>query len=175
MRHTLHYSLLALFIVVCDQVAKRWAYMRLRLGSDISVIDGFFKLSYTENPGIAFGLFSDSQHILKIWLLAAISIIAIGLVVYFAIKSPPDKRLLLIALMFVLGGVIGNLIDRIVYGVVIDFIEFYIGERHWPNFNIADTAICVGAVLLSIDILREPKNEALPVRQDERQEEGASK
>jgi signal peptidase II len=140
-----------------DQVSKYWAYNKLRFNPDIGVIDGFFKLSYVENTGIAFGVLSSFSGNWKIWLLSSISVIAISLVTYFALKAPGNKKLFLIALMLVLGGIIGNLIDRIHLHAVIDFIELYVGDYHWPTFNVADMAICIGAFFLSIDILSEVK------------------
>jgi signal peptidase II len=168
----LRYFLLPVLVIFVDQVTKYWAYTRLRISPDIDVINSFLKLSYVENPGIAFGVFSDTSGALKLWALAAISLIAIGLVVYFALKTPPDKILPAAALMLVLGGIIGNLIDRLWLGAVIDFIELYIEQYHWPTFNIADAAICVGALLLSIDILRDPKG--VEEAHSERPKEGAT-
>jgi signal peptidase II len=168
------YFIISIIVVIFDQASKYWAYTRLRTGTEIDVIDGLFKFSYAENPGIAFGMFSESSGALKVWILAAISLLAIALVVYFALKSPPDKRLAVIALMLVLGGIIGNLIDRMWLGAVVDFIELYVGEYHWPTFNIADAAICIGAVLLSIDILNEPKSTTEDARSKERPKEGAT-
>lgn len=170
----LRYSILAIVILILDQVTKFWAYGRLRTGPDITVIDGLFKLSYTENPGIAFGMLSESESALKIWLLAAVSLAAVAVVIYFAIKAPPNNRLMMVALMCVLGGIIGNLIDRVRLGVVIDFILLYVGEYRWPTFNIADAAICIGAVLLSIDILRDGEPAAATAGSGDQPKEGAS-
>jgi len=153
----LRYFFLPLLVILADQASKYWAFTKLRSGLDVHVIDNCFKLSYAENPGIAFGIFSESSGAMKTWTLAAISLVAIGLVIFFALKAPREKRLPVVALMLVLGGIVGNLIDRMWLGAVIDFIEIYIGKYHWPTFNIADAAICVGALLLSIDILRDPK------------------
>ncbi len=156
----LRYGFLSLLILLLDQVSKYWAYTRLRTGTDVSVIEGLFKLSYVENPGIAFSFWAQSDSTIKIWVLAGTSLLAIGLVIYFASQSPAKDYLLRIALMFILGGIVGNLIDRLRLGVVIDFIEFYLGQYHWPTFNIADAAICVGAVLLGIDILKKSPDAA---------------
>src|ERR1041385_6616295 len=113
LKTTLRYLVISLFVVLIDQASKYWAYLKLRTGADITIIPGFFKLSYTENPGIAFGMLSEAHGSAKVWLLSAVSLVAIVLVIYFALKSPPDKRRLLAALMLVLGGIAGNLIDRV--------------------------------------------------------------
>lgn len=143
-------------MLLADQASKLWARAHLRSGSDLHVIDGLFKLSYAENPGIAFGIFAESETALKTWVLAGVSLLAIGLVFYFLTRTPSGKVLVSIALTVLLGGIVGNLIDRVRLGVVIDFIEVYVGQYHWPTFNIADAAICVGAALLSLDIARDP-------------------
>lgn len=157
LKQILRYLPLSIIVVLLDQASKYWAYTKLRASSDIGVVENFFKLSYVENTGIAFGVLSNINGNWKIWLLSTISIIAISLVTYFALKAPGNKKLFLIALMLVLGGIIGNLIDRLHLHAVIDFIELYVGDYHWPTFNIADMAICIGAFFLSIDILREVK------------------
>lgn len=155
MTQLLRFLPLSLLVVLLDQITKYWAYYNLRFKPDVQVINNFFKLSYAENPGIAFGVLSDIEGNWKVWLLSTVSFIAISLVTYFAYNAPPTKKLLIIALTLILGGIIGNLIDRLHLQVVIDFLEFYVGSYHWPTFNIADMAICIGAGLLSIDILTE--------------------
>ncbi|MBL8150086.1 MAG: signal peptidase II [Blastocatellia bacterium] len=171
MRRFLLYLPLTFFVLALDQATKLWAYVQIRHKPDISVIDGFLKFSYAENPGIAFGIFSSYMGNAKTIGLLAISFIAIGFVCYLLSKTPSEKRLVITALMLVLGGIIGNLLDRIRFGVVIDFIEFYVGTFHWPNFNIADAAICIGAALLSIDILKEPSKHPKPTEHSLEQNE----
>lgn len=161
MKQILKYLPLSLLVISLDQITKYWAYNNLRSKPDVHVIDNLFKLSYTENAGIAFGILSETNGNWKVWLLSAISFIAISLVIYFVSTSPSNKGLFLISLMLVLGGIVGNLLDRLHLQVVIDFIEVYLGDYHWPTFNIADVAICAGAFLLSVDILLETK-ETLP-------------
>lgn len=156
MRNAVRYLPLSLLVLLADQASKLWAYARLRSGSDHHVIDGFFKFSYAENPGIAFGIFAESNALLKTWVLVGVSLLAIGLVFYFLTQTPSGKVGVSMALAVLLGGIVGNLVDRVRLGVVIDFIEVYVGQYHWPTFNIADAAICLGAVLLSLDIVRDP-------------------
>ena len=102
---------------------------------------------FTENEGIAFGMLKE-HHLL--WLLISISFIAIGIVLYYLVRTPASNPLLLISLALMAGGISGNLIDRIRIGQVIDFIDFY--YIHWPIFNIADTSITVGALLMAVDL-----------------------
>lgn len=158
LKSIVRYLPITFLVLILDQLSKYWAYTELRFRPDINIISGLMKFSYAENPGIAFGIFAESDSRLKVVALALISLIAIGMVIYFSLKAANNK-MALIALMLVLGGIIGNLVDRVHLSIVIDFIEVYYRSYHWPTFNIADAAICIGAALLSIDILREPKAE----------------
>lgn len=151
----LRYLAVTLGIVAFDQATKYWAYTHLRNNEDVTVITSCFKLSYVENRGIAFGLFNNSHNTAKTLVLSGISLLAVVLVSYFILTTAPYKRLLLVALTLILGGIIGNMVDRIHLQFVIDFLELYFGSYHWPNFNIADAAICIGAGLLTIDILTD--------------------
>lgn len=155
MRNAIRYLPLSVLVLLADQASKLWAYARLRLGSELQIVDGFFKLSYAENPGIAFGIFAEADTALKTWGLAGVSLLAIGLVFYFLTRTPSGKVIISVALAVLLGGIVGNLVDRVRLGVVIDFIEVYVGDYHWPTFNIADAAICIGAALLSLDMVRD--------------------
>jgi signal peptidase II len=154
LKRILSYLPLTLLIVVSDQITKYWAYQRLRTGIDIEVINGFWRFTYTENRGIAFGLFNSQASPGKTVLLSAISVIAAGLVILYAVQKVGNNRLLLVALMAVLGGIIGNLIDRLYGGAVIDFIDIYYASYHWPTFNVADIGICVGTGLMALDLFR---------------------
>ncbi|MCS6883860.1 MAG: signal peptidase II [Acidobacteriota bacterium] len=156
----MRYLPVSLLVLLADQVSKLWAYDNLRYRADRDLIDGFLKLSYAENPGIVFGLFAETESPAKTWLLAAISLSAAACIVHLLLKATPQQKLLTIALSVLLGGIAGNLIDRFRLGAVIDFIELYIGQYHWPTFNIADTAICVGAVLIGIDTFRSSESKS---------------
>lgn len=151
----LRYLLVTLGIVAFDQATKYWAYSQLRNNEDVTVIAKCFKLSYVENRGIAFGILNNSNNNAKTFVLSGISLLAVALVGYFILTAARHKRLLLVALALILGGIVGNMLDRIHLQFVIDFLELYFGSYHWPNFNIADAAICIGASLLTIDILTD--------------------
>lgn len=140
-------------VVVLDQASKQWAAAVLRRGEDIDVVDGFLKLTYAENPGIAFSFFNSGTQGTR-WILVTFSLAAAIGVVLYALKQ--DARLVRVQTTFalLLGGIVGNLIDRAMTGRVIDFIDAYVGTHHWPTFNIADSAISVGAVLLALELFR---------------------
>ena len=143
------YLAITAVVIVLDQITKSWVAAVLRDGGDIVLIRGFLNLSYTENPGIAFGMLNDGN--VK-WLLVGISVVAIAVVIFYLMRTGAYNRLLLVALSLLAGGITGNLIDRIRMGRVIDFIEVYYKTSHFPVFNVADTAITIGAMLLAYDL-----------------------
>ncbi len=150
----LWYMIVTAFVLVLDQFTKYWVSMSLREGDEIDVIRGFLKISYTENPGIAFGVFGSGQ--LR-WLLVAVSVTAIVVVIFYLMRTPSSNSLLLWSLALLAAGICGNLIDRIQLGRVIDFIEVYYRSYHWPVFNVADTAITIGAALMAIELFLSPQ------------------
>ena len=150
------YVLIATLVMLFDQFTKYWVSMRLREGDEIDIIRGFFKLSYTENPGIAFGMLNNGN--VK-WLLVAISVAAIMVVVYYLRRTPISNTLLLWSLSLLAAGICGNLIDRVRLGRVIDFILLYYRDYQWPVFNVADTAITIGAALMAIELFLAPQPE----------------
>ena len=152
----LRYLLIATLVLAFDQFTKYWVSVKLNDGDEIDIIKGFFKLSYTENPGIAFGMLNNGN--LK-WLLVSISVAAILVVVYYMIRTPASNTLLLWTLALLAAGICGNLIDRFRLGRVIDFILVYYKDYQWPVFNIADTAITIGAALMAIELFLAPQAE----------------
>lgn len=150
------YLIIAALVMFLDQFTKYWVSIELREGDEIDVIRGFFKLSYTENPGIAFGMLNNGN--VK-WLLVSISVAAILVVIYYMMRSPASNRLLLWSLALLAAGICGNLIDRIRLGRVIDFILLYYKDYQWPVFNVADTAITIGAALMAIELFLSPQAE----------------
>jgi signal peptidase II len=139
-------------VILVDQASKRWAYTVLRTtpGRTKSVIANFFDLSYAENPGIAFSLFNSGEAGTKMVLLGIACCAALGIGGY-SFLVPRNQWRMLTILALILGGIIGNAIDRAVYGSVIDFIDVYVGNSHFPTFNIADSAISVGAFFLAVE------------------------
>jgi signal peptidase II len=150
----LPYFAITVAVIAADQASKLWAHsvLRVKPNQTLEVIRGFFNFSYAENPGIAFSLFNSGAATTKAFLLGIACVAAIGLTVYM-LRTPPSERRLLATLGLILGGVAGNALDRVTYGAVIDFLDVFVGASHWPTFNIADSAICVGAVVLAIDAL----------------------
>jgi signal peptidase II len=141
--------------VVFDQITKIWARGELRLGQKTAVIDGYWDWELAENPGAAFSMFGDGT---MRWLLSAIAALAVVAIGWMIAKSEPRQRMLRVALALVAGGALGNLIDRVYYGVVTDFVRWRWHDAKWPIFNIADVALVIGAGLIIIDSLRkQPK------------------
>ncbi len=118
------------------------------------VIPGFFDLVRSQNPGVAFGLFSDSTGRYRTVLLVAFSLIALSVLAGILWRIQKLEPKVAIALSLIFGGALGNVFDRVRFGTVTDFLDFYIGTSHWYTFNLADTAICIGAGLLLLDMLR---------------------
>jgi signal peptidase II len=158
------------FVIIADQITKFLAVANLsRLlpnGDHVpdhvaTVIDGFFRFKYAENTGAAWSLFKDASAGFRIPFFIIITLVAIGFIVWFYRKIDAKQKLLALAISSILGGALGNLIDRIRMGYVVDFIDWYItvdsGEKHWPTFNVADAAITVGVVLLMIEMIFRQK------------------
>jgi signal peptidase II len=146
--------LIAIAVVVLDRVTK-WAIVQtITLDDAINVIPGLFRLTHLENTGAAFSLFADSTSPFKTMLLIAFSLGALAVVSFLLWKERTIFNAGTLALSLILGGAVGNLWDRLVDGKVTDFLDFYIGIHHWPPFNVADSAIVVGALLLLLRMLR---------------------
>src|SRR5215468_8310808 len=148
------YLLLVAATLVLDRWTKVLIQKRFDLNESISVIDGFFNITYVRYTGVAFGIFSSISSPAKSVLLSAFTAFAAVVVVTYSVRSSARNRLLQIALALILGGALGNLYDRLSYGYVVDFIELYAGSYHWPSFNVADSAISIGVALLALDIIR---------------------
>jgi signal peptidase II len=155
-----HFAL-ALFVVLLDRWTKRLVAARIAMFSHIQIIPGFFRLTHTENTGAAFSLFADSQSHWKTALLIGFSFIAMVIVSVLLWRQRRALTITGIALSLILGGAVGNLWDRVASGRVVDFLLFYVNQYQWPVFNLADSAIVVGASLLVIEILfrKTPREE----------------
>ena len=152
--------LISALIVIADRLTKSLVSRHIALGDAITVIPGFLRITHWLNEGAAFSLFADSAspNVVR-WGLIAFSAIAAIAVLVALIRLGSRISLTTIALALVLGGAIGNLHDRIRYGSVVDFIEVHIFSYHWPDFNVADSCIVVGACLLLLDSLLPRKSE----------------
>ncbi len=149
--------LLALFVVLLDRWTKHLAAVRIPLYQHIQVIPGFFRLTHTENTGAAFSLFADSPSHWRTTLLITFSVVAMVVVIALLWKQTKALTISGIALSLILGGAFGNLWDRVARGRVVDFLLVYVKQYQWPVFNLADSAIVVGACLLVIEIIFAPK------------------
>ena len=147
------YLLIALIVVALDRWTKHVVAQRISLYSHIQVIPGFFRLTHTENTGAAFSLFADSTAPWKAVLLIGFSVVALAVVSFLLWKNDQAHMATGIGLSLIMGGALGNLWDRVARGRVVDFLLFYIKRYQWPVFNLADSAIVVGAGLLVIEIL----------------------
>ncbi len=145
--------LIAALVLAVDRLTKWTIAHRLSLHDSIQVIPGFFRIVHAENPGAAFGIFAESPAPWKIALLILFSVIALLIVSALLWKSSHRLTATGVGLSLILGGAIGNLWDRIVSRHVVDFLLFYIGRFQWPAFNVADSAIVIGAGLLVVEIL----------------------
>ncbi|HVR29828.1 MAG TPA: signal peptidase II [Thermoanaerobaculia bacterium] len=157
-------GLVSLAVLVLDQWTKHLAENALAGRPPLTVVPGFLDLVLVENTGVAFGLFAAGSSSLGVLALTLLGLVALGLVLYYFWRTPENNRVVLFSLALILGGAIGNLVDRVMSGSVTDFIDVYVGTHHWPTFNAADSAITVGIVLLSIDALwvRRPAEPETP-------------
>jgi signal peptidase II len=131
-------------VVLFDQLTKALVLRTVPLNTTIPVIGGFFNLTHIYNPGGAFGLMANLSATLRAIIFLFISSLAVAVIFYFYKKTPAHYTSLAAAFALIFGGAIGNLIDRIRLGMVIDFLDFYLGNWHWPAFNVADSAISIG-------------------------------
>jgi signal peptidase II len=148
-----YFFLIAALVVALDRYTKWLIAHRLTMHDSITVIPGFFRIIHTENPGAAFGLFADSPSQWKVALLIIFSLLALAVVSTLLWRNSHRLTSTGVGLSLILGGAIGNLWDRIVSRHVVDFLLFYVGRYQWPAFNVADSAIVVGACLLVFEIL----------------------
>ncbi len=148
-----YFFLIALAVVVLDRLTKLAVARYIPLRDTITIIPGLFQISHVENRGAAFGLFADSAFPWKIAALVGFSLIALIIVTVLLWKSGQTLTTTTIGLSLILGGAAGNLWDRVVAGRVVNFLHFYIASYSWPDFNVADSAIVIGAALLVSEIL----------------------
>ena len=159
------YFLTALAVLLLDRVTKWMVEGHIELHDTIQVIPGFFRLTHVQNRGAAFGLFAESPSEWKVGVLVLFSVIALVVVSALLWRNSHALTMTGSALALILGGAIGNLWDRLLSGHVVDFLDFYVDTYHWPAFNVADSAIVIGAVLLVAEILFKPSTEENVVRQ----------
>jgi signal peptidase II len=148
-----YHFLIAVGVIMLDRVTKWLVATRVDLHDSISILPGFVRLTHVQNSGAAFGLFADSTSEWKTSILIMFSTIALIVVSALLWKNSHSITVTGVGLSLILGGAVGNLWDRLLYGRVVDFLDFYISQYHWPAFNIADSAIVIGALLLVAETL----------------------
>ena len=149
--------LLCLLVLPLDQLTKGWVAANIPRYGGIDVIEGFFRISHARNPGAAFGFAQGAPA----WMFIGLTVAALGLIGSFYRKIPAGDRFSAVSLGLIVAGALGNLIDRVRYGEVVDFLQFDLQLFIFPDFNVADSAIVIGVGLLLLDsVLRRPSEEA---------------
>lgn len=148
-----HLLLISGILVGLDQLTKALVLAWMPLHSVHPVIPGLLNLVHVQNPGGAFGFLAGQSQALRMFLFVGVTALAIGLIVMLYRQVPPSNRRLRLALALLCGGALGNLIDRLRLGQVVDFVDVYVGNWHWPAFNVADSAITVGVMLFMLDMV----------------------
>jgi signal peptidase II len=152
MNHRLAGFALLFAVFAADRASKLWIQTRFSPFDVWAVIPGFLNIVHAENPGMAFGLLSNHDSSWRSFLLVGVSLAILVVLGRLLWQSASTGRRQMVALGLVMGGACGNLYDRVLRGAVTDFIDVYVGSYHWPTFNIADSAITVGAILLVLDL-----------------------
>lgn len=143
----------AVVLVILDQISKSLVLAKMPLYKTIPVIKGFFSLTHVHNPGGAFGFLAQNGSPWRHWMFLGAAIMALGLILYFHHQTPRSHPYLALGLSLIFGGAIGNLIDRVRFGEVVDFLDFYVANHHWPTFNVADSAVTVGVGIFIVHIV----------------------
>ncbi len=151
------FGIVSAVVLVVDQLTKVYIDRTMQLYQSIPVIDGLFNITYLRNKGAAFSFLADASWRLPFFI--AISVIASVVILSVFLRLKAEQRFTALSLSLIFSGAVGNLIDRARQGEVIDFLDVYWRGHHWPAFNVADSAICVGVFLLAIDMLREERRQ----------------
>jgi len=155
--HLAFFVVPAVLLVVVDQITKSLVVNNLPVHSSEALIEGFLNLVHVRNRGMAFGMLNGLSTNTASYILAAVSVIAVVAIILYALKYSDGSQTTIFALSLILGGAVGNLIDRLRLGEVIDFIDFFIGSFHWPAFNAADSGITIGTFLIILSHLFRKK------------------
>lgn len=156
----IHYLVISLIVLALDAWTKWLVSSHISPHESISLIPNLFELVHVRNTGAAFGIGANSGSQLVPLLLNGGALAVFLTVVVYAIRTAVTDRVLQVGLHLILGGAIGNLLDRFRLGYVVDFLDVYIRDHHWPAFNVADSAICIGIALLFLDMRRKPEGVA---------------
>lgn len=157
------YFAVSLAVLLFDQWTKGIVMRNFQVHESREVVPGLFDLTYVQNSGAAFGLFASVDSSIKAIVLNSVAVLVFLIVSGYALRSSHKSVRLQMGLALILGGAVGNLLDRVRFTYVVDFLDFSISGHHWPAFNVADSAICAGVALLFLDMLqREDEAEARP-------------
>lgn len=158
---------LLLFVVVLDQFAKAWIVKSFALYESLEIIPGFFNLTYLTNKGSAFGFLADVDGDWRHYFFLSLATVALVLLFVAWVRMRKDHSLYGPALALIAGGTVGNVIDRVRLGAVVDFLDFYVAGHHWPAFNVADSAITIGVALFLIgNLLEERKKKEITLSEN---------
>ncbi|HSA60951.1 MAG TPA: signal peptidase II [Nitrospiraceae bacterium] len=146
-------------VIVADQITKLYIMQTMRLHESIPIVPNLFSLTYIRNPGAAFGFLAGSSNAFRMVFFGLTSLFALGLLGTILFRMPERDWVGRLSVAGILGGAVGNLIDRLRYGEVIDFLDVYVENYHWPAFNVADSAITVGVIFLIIHFAFEKKED----------------
>lgn len=152
-------ALLAAAIILPDQITKAVIQQKYALWASETVLPGFFNIVHVLNKGAAFGFLNRPDTDWQIWFFVTVTFAAIGFIYYLLTTADRGDRFFIWGLGLILGGALGNLVDRLRTGFVVDFLDFYIGEYHWPAFNVADIAITCGAFAVLISMYQQNRRE----------------
>jgi signal peptidase II len=156
------YLMVSVAVLFLDQWTKGLVTRSLEVHQSRSIIQDVFDLTYVRNTGAAFGLFASVDSSVKAVLLNSVAVIVFLVVSAYALRSSHKSVRLQVGLALILGGAVGNLLDRVRFGYVVDFLDFAVSGHHWPAFNIADSAICIGVGLLFLDMLQQDETAPRP-------------
>jgi len=170
----LDYLFLSLAVLVVDQWSKWMVEVHLPHTTSQPLIPGLLSFTHVKNTGVAFGLFAAHGAGGGSWLLVLMGLAALTAVFLYFRFAPERNRLLLSSLALIVGGAVGNLIDRLTSGAVTDFVDVYVGPHHWPAFNVADSAITIGIALMIVDSFRPHHRARERAEAGEGQEEAAA-
>ena len=155
-----HYLTLTALVVLIDALTKWLVATRVELHETIAIVPNLFQVVHVRNTGAAFGIGANASSRLVPLLLNCGALAVFCVVVVYALRTAVTDHVLQTGLHLILGGAIGNLVDHFRFGYVVDFLDFYVGDHHWPAFNVADSAICIGIALLFLDMRRKPETAA---------------
>lgn len=153
-KNVIIFVVVAIAVIVLDQLTKAAIVARFSLHESRPVMDGFFNLVYVLNPGAAFGFLATMSETFRYIFFTGITAVVIVLILYYVMKSKPQHILMVLSLSLIFSGAVGNLIDRVRFGAVVDFLDVYIRTAHWPAFNVADSSISIGAALMIWEMIR---------------------